>query len=406
MGEQRVLREPAKIRRAPRVDRLRELDEESAALVDRLLGVARTGLPGMQMPEGTACFTRRFSAARVVAEPEGWSLRYTAITVLGSRHLDPAGQRELLAGRTVGEVCDVLVDRLPSTDSVGDAALTVWAAAACGHDGLDRALARLDALDAGDGPRLTADLAWTITGLVAARATADVEARLDRARSRLLGSRVGSRRLFPWATGPGLVPGYRQHIGAFSDQAYAIQALARLHGSAHDPEALVAADRCAETICPQQGPAGQWWWHYDVRTGGVVEGYPVYTVHQHAIAPTALLDLADAGGRPYPEAIRRGLSWLAAPPEVDDELVLDGPGLIVRKVGRRDPRKVVRGVRAMSTGISPGLRLRALDRVWPPATVGRECRPYELGWLLDCWLGGTEAGRTSPAGTTTGGPDQ
>lgn len=386
MGEQGVLREPARIRRPPRVGRLRELDDESATLVDRLLGVARTGLPGMQMPEGTACFTRRFSSARVVAEPEGWSLRHTAITVLGVRHLDLAGQRELLAGRTVGEVCDVLVDRLPSTASVGDAALTVWAAAACGHDRLDRALDALDGLDADDGPRHVVDLAWTVAALVAARPARDVEARLDRARSRLIGSRVGSRQLFPWATGPGLIPGYRQHIGAFVDQAYSIQALARLHGSADDPEALAAADRCAERICALQGPAGQWWWHYDARTGGVVEGYPVYTVHQHAIAPMALLDLADAGGGRHPEAIRRGLSWLTAPPEVDDELVLDGPGLIMRKVGRSDPRKIVRGLRAVGTGIAPGLRMRALDRVWPPVTVGRECRPYELGWLLDCWL--------------------
>src|SRR5690348_17801400 len=149
MNEHGVLREPALVRSASRVDRLRQLDQASADLVDRLLDVARTGLPGMQLSDGTMCFTRRFSAARVVAEPEGCSLRYTAITVLGARHLDTAGQRALLGGRTVGEVCDVLVDRLSSTNSVGDAALAVWATAACGHQGAHRAPGRPDVLHSG-----------------------------------------------------------------------------------------------------------------------------------------------------------------------------------------------------------------------------------------------------------------
>jgi hypothetical protein len=396
MGEQGVLREPGLIQRAPRVDRLRKLDEGSAALVDRLLRVARTGLPGMQMAEGTACFTRRFSSARVVAEPEGWSLRYTAITVLGIRHLDPAGQRELLAGRTVGEVCDILVDRLPSTDSLGDAALAVWATAACGHDGLDRALDRLDALDAGDGPRYVVDLAWIVSALVAARSAADAEARLTRARSRLLDSLVGTRQLFGHVTGSGLVPLYRSHVGCFADQVYPIQALARLHHSSADPEALAAAERCADRICALQGPGGQWWWHYDARTGEVVEGYPVYSVHQHAMAPMALLDLADAGGRVDLDAIGRGLAWMVAAPETDEPLILDKQGLTVRKVARRDPRKLVRGIRAATTGLRPGLRLGALDRLWPAVALDRECRPYEFGWLLDCWLGGLTAAPPAP----------
>ena len=94
---------------------------------------------------------------------------------------------------------------------------------------------------------------------------------------------------------------------------YPIQALARLHGSADDPEALATAETVAGVICGAQGAAGQWWWHYDSRTGGVVEGYPVYSVHQHAMAPMALLDLADAGGTSYIDAICRGLGWMAEP---------------------------------------------------------------------------------------------
>jgi len=396
MNEHGVLREPALVRSASRVDRLRQLDQASADLVDRLLDVARTGLPGMQLSDGTMCFTRRFSAARVVGEPEGCSLRYTAIAVLGARHLDPAGQREILAGRTVGEVCDVLADRLSSTNSLGDAALAVWATAASGHQGLERALRRFDQLDSGSGPRYIVDLAWAASGLVAARSVVDVEPRLDRIRTRLLDSLVGTRQLFGHVTEPDLTSRYRRHVGCFGDQVYSIQALARLHASADDPVSLATAEKCAERLCQLQGPAGQWWWHYDARTGGVVEGYPLYTVHQHAMAPMALFDLADAGGEVDLDAIRRGLGWLVSAPEVSDALILDRPGLTVRKVARTDPGKLVRGLRAVAAKARPGTELPVLDRLWPPTAIDRECRPYELGWLLDCWLSGSPRGETGP----------
>jgi len=37
---------------------------------------------------------------------------------------------------------------------------------------------------------------------------------------------------------------------------------------------LATAETVVGVICGAQGAAGQWWWHYDSRTGGVVEGYP------------------------------------------------------------------------------------------------------------------------------------
>jgi hypothetical protein len=171
---------------------------------------------------------------------------------------------------------------------------------------------------------------------------------------------------------------------------YPIQAFARLAAATHDPAALRIADRCAETICALQGPAGQWWWHYDSRVGEVVEGYPVYSVHQHAMAPMALYDLAEAGGRNHTAEIARGLDWLQTHPEVIDELISERQGVVWRKVGRREPPKAVRSISALSTAVRPGLRLPALDKVFPPGQVDYECRPYELGWLIYAWMAGTD----------------
>jgi hypothetical protein len=100
----------------------------------------------------------------------------------------------------------------------------------------------------------------------------------------------------------------------------------------------------------------------------------------------ALLDLANAGGAQHTDAICRGLRWLAEPAETSEDLVLQEPPITWRKVARGDPRKVVRGLCAACTRISPGLRPPVLDRIFPPTAVDHECRPYELGWLLATWV--------------------
>jgi len=384
------------------------------ALAERLLAVAESGLPAMYRADrDTFAFTR---AARTGSggqpagtpwhlENRGTSLRYAAITVLGARLLPPERQRAVLGGHTAEEFTGLLVRRLPEVTNLGDAALVAWAAAETGHPSLAGALDRVAALDEGGGPRYTVEAAWVLSALAAARATVDVERPLAAARDRLLRSRTGAGPLFPHATGPGLVPWYRAHISCFADQTYPLQALARLHAGGHDPQALAAADACAARICALQGEAGQWWWHYDARTGSVVEGYPVYSVHQHAMAPTALFDLADAGGTDFGEAVRRGLSWMAEPPELaaagrPEPLILDEAGVTWRKVYRGDPAKAVRAARGLATRPLPGARLGVLDRVYRPTAVDRECRPYEFGWMLHAWLApqGVRRPRASAAG--------
>jgi hypothetical protein len=152
-----------------------------------------------------------------------------------------------------------------------------------------------------------------------------------------------------------------------------------------DPSALQAAGRCAARICELQGPAGQWWWHYDVRDGRVVEGYPVYSVHQHAMAPMALFELHEAGGADFLQATSDGVGWLSGHPEVEEQLVCPALNVIWRKAGRREPGKLVRALSAASTAIRQGLHVPGLNLMFPPSRIDHECRPYELGWLLYAW---------------------
>jgi hypothetical protein len=371
--------------------RYAHLDAETAELTNRLIALATRGLPQMYRADSDEfAFSRVFTTSgdRVTADLSGTSLRYAAIVALGVAWLPAEQQSALLGGHRLDDFIALLVKRQAVSTNLGDIALIAWSAAQTGHALLPDAIARLLQFDRRTAPEYVVETAWVVSALAAARGQLDVEEYLSAARKRLLDSVVPGSPVFPHVTGPGLVKSYREHVACFADQVYPIQALARLHHSGDDPVALAAARTAAEQICRLQGPDGQWWWFYDARTGDVIEGYPVYTVHQHAMAPMALLDLAEAGGGDYDEPIRKGLRWLTAPAELGgaSPMLLDDEGLTVRKVYRGDPRKVVRGLHTATTRARAGLRLPLIDRIYQPTDLDRECRPYEFGWLYFSWL--------------------
>ena len=59
-----------------------------------------------------------------------------------------------------------------------------------------------------------------------------------------------------------------------------------------------------------------------------------------------------------------------------------------RKVARREPGNLVRGLQAGASYLHPGLRVPATDLVFPPVAIDYECRPYEMGWILHTWPAG------------------
>jgi len=63
----------------------------------------------------------------------------------------------------------------------------------------------------------------------------------------------------------------RAHVACFADLVYPTQALALYHRHSGDEQAGAAARRCAQAMAANQGDHGQWWWHYDRRTGDVIE---------------------------------------------------------------------------------------------------------------------------------------
>ena len=369
-----------------RITRVSAGNTDLEGLIQRMLKVAQEGLPRMFLAERDSfAFTRKRQTDGQVCLA-GESLRYGAISVLGASHLSEPAQRAVFGGASAREFTQRMIEGLVDNTNLGDQALVIWAAAEQSMPQIPQAIEQLRRRNGAGCDAYTVEAAWVLSALIAARRQANAQDLIRTARDRLLGLASLRTGIFPHWTNPSAAPWYRRHVACFADQVYPIQALARYHKAFPHGPTLAAASRCGEQICRLQGRQGQWWWHYDCRTGRVIEGYPVYTVHQDSMAPMALLDLAEAGGPVHHDAIRMGLSWMDRASEVDRCLIEDDLTLIWRSVKREDGRRI-RSLRAALSRVHPALRANWLDRLYRPTLIDYEDRPYHLGWILHTWLG-------------------
>lgn len=316
---------------------------------------------------------------------EGISRRYTAIALIGLADEPDSVVSGILAGQSAQAVCNRLLDDIGVVEDLGDVALTLWAARALRHPRAAEAVRHLRWRNPVNASCRTVELAWSLTALVAPGDDATDEELARALAGRLIESFHERSGLFPhWPRGSHAA-WLRAHVSCFADLVYPIQALSHYHRRTGDMAALAAARQCADRICRLQGPGGQWWWHYDVRTGRVIERYPVYAVHQDGMAPMALLAIQDASGMDYMAPISHGMAWLARPPEIPGSLIDPAAGVIWRKVARHEPHKLVRRGQALVSRLHPALRLPGMDWLFRARDIDFECRPYHMGWILHAW---------------------
>ena len=341
-----------------------------------LVTLAIKGLESMYDPRKKLfCYRLRKTPERPVLE--GISHRYTIITLLGLLRARSAG---LQAPIDVEATIDRLFDDRVWLDNIGDLGLLLWLCAATSEEWLKRFDARFDLTRALEHfpdarRRLTMQLSWFLTGLThackAGRA-AYLEPLADET-YRLVRANQGQHGLFghmaKWRSPAGLVRG---RVGSFADQVYPILAMAHFSQVFGQGEARANALRCATAICRLQGSLGQWWWHYDSVNGRVVEHYPVYSVHQHGMAPMALFALEEACGADFDTHTKNGLGWISGKNELNQDLVDADAGVAWRCIQPPKSSAYAASIRGLISKRPTRGRLEILY----------ECRPYELGWLL------------------------
>lgn len=190
---------------------------------------------------------------------------------------------------------------------------------------------------------------------------------------------------------PRRVSGLRSMMGAritsFASQVYPLLGLSALYafkGEAPPPALRATADFLARS----QGPLGQWWWLYAPSTAAVLEGYPVYSVHQDGMAFMGLVPVEELCEGSYREELGLGVEWLERN-ELSTNLVEGEPPFICRNIQRAgSDADAAFGIsranlaRVVARSLAPrpsGDRTDADPRTLEPL---RECRSYHLGWLL------------------------
>jgi hypothetical protein len=357
------------------------LTDRASRGVTSLIDFALESLPAMRLEDGVFCFERRVGEPA----PVGRSARYTLMVELGLLRAQAAGYAVPFE---IDELDQVAWRELAAGElTPGDIGLMLWIDARRGGEYGKELAGHLDAslvANGGLGARLGMELGWIVTGLAHHLATG--------------GSRTGGR-LLPAALdqllvhnrAPGGVvrhfgnAGWRRRFPNFATQIYSVLALAVVARHGLDDRALPAAIGTADRLLEMQLPDGGWPWLFDAERGTVVDCYEVYSVHQDAMAPMALLELGEVcGDARFIDAIARSLAWIHGANEFGLDMVDRANGLVYRSIRRKAGHdrlwagaKTARSLVGLST---QGVTARQTE-------INPTDRPYHLGWVLEAWCG-------------------
>ena len=306
--------------------------------------------------------------------------KFTMNTLMGLHRAKATGSRVFLS---IESVYRNLAERVgEQTGLAENVAATVWTGRSIGVEVPEKAASLFDwILNRTDNySDLSAQgLAWTMAACVACGAK-------YREKALALLRYVTERYIHPRS---GLVQhsptGFRKNWASFAASCYMAYALLLLARETGNQEARRTGLRVARALVRLQGPQGQWAWFYHIPGGRVGDYYPIYSVHQHAMAPFFLLEALDQGYCEFEEPLVKGFRWVLGQNELKLSMVDRTHHVIWRSVGRREPfgklARFVRAVHVAHSGLNSGPESPdALD-------VNRECRSYELGWALWAFAG-------------------
>ena len=354
-----------------------------------LAGVALRALP-LMYDEGCSLFSQKAMPRGDGLVNRGTNPYYSAASMVGILSQSLASPDDVVP---VGRALDALHAACEQGRGGPLLATTLWAGALAGDERAAGLVDRLERTFSVEGAE-SAALGQVIKGLVvAADAFPQVRdpalALAGRCAAELLGRHSAQACLF--RAMPHRVSGLRSLMGAritsFASQVYPLLGLSALY--AHRGEAPPPALRAtADFLARSQGPLGQWWWLYAPSTAAILEGYPVYSVHQDGMAFMGLVPVEELGEGSYREALSLGVEWLQRN-ELSTPLVDDQPPFICRNIQRAGSdadaafgisRANFYRVVARSLAPRPSRNRNEAD----PSTLEplRECRSYHLGWLL------------------------
>jgi len=345
--------------------------------VDQLVTFALDVLPSLRLASGLYCFDREFG--KDVARGE--SVRYSLMVALGLSRAHAAGWLPEVEVGGLLELC--LARRAEFTP--GDLGLALWAAARMERPATSTLLSQLSLTGTDDTSlsRLVGmEIAWLLIGLaVNVDGSPAAEETLRRVNEHLRRRRQAPCGLYYHDGATRL----RRRLPNFATEIYTLLALTVVARCLNDDRSRRDAERLAGHLLRLQTPDGEWPWLFDADRAKVVERYEIYSVHQDAMAPMALLELTDlTGDETYASAAMKGLPWSTGQNELGWNFLDGGTRFAHRSIRRRSPWSRMapgaNGAAQLTTGHPIRLAASAVE-------VNTTCRPYHLGWILEAWAG-------------------
>ena len=348
--------------------------------LDALVTVAIEGLTSMYDHESHMFCARKVRTGTDIKN-EGLSYWETLNALLG---LNEAYQYDLKIPFNLEQVTRYHIERAADIDDMRHLGAYLWLAARAMPEALFNLYEKIvlpDALDRFNENRegRTIDLCFLLIGLCEIRLSDGEEPvyldELAYMTRQLLFTCYGGFGIFRSVHHQKQAPKKRVKYGRFTDQVFAIYAFMRYAQAFEDRQSLKIALECAQQLVQNQGELGQWWDLYNVEKGKVARKYPVYSMHQDALAPLALLGVGERTGHNFEDAVNYGVHWLNRNNEIDMPMI--STSLHVIWEGMHDAKRKLYIEEPYS-----GLTYRPGKEKPRTLTAAFECRPSHLGWLL------------------------
>jgi hypothetical protein len=363
-------------------------------MIEDLIDFSFASLRPMQRQDGVFCYERRQGDPLTY----GRSLRYTLMVQLGLLKAEQAGYAHDFDTDALHEL---LWHELDSPElTAGDLGLYLWVDARGGYGDGEELVHRLRWKLCETGGMATLEgqeLGWIVLGLahnVAEVRSAGASKLLELAIDQLVCANQAPTGLFRQSG----TPGARRRFPNFATQIYGTLALATAGRRGLDDRALPAARAAADRLLALQLPDGGWPWLFDTHRGCILERYPIYSVHQQAMAPMGLLELAEATGDDrYSEAAWRGIDWIYGRNESRVDMVDRQSNLVLRSICRPPTLDRLalwsRTAAAIAMDTGHGGEANHVD-------LNRTDRPYSFGWVLEAWCGRQPLAQAAAAAET------
>jgi hypothetical protein len=175
--------------------------------------------------------------------------------------------------------------------------------------------------------------------------------------------------------------GFRRPFSSFASQVYSMLALYQ-YGEAFGADwAIELANNTAAKMIALQGRRGEWAWFYYVPGGRIVDFYEIYAVHQHGMAPAFLHHAVTHGVPGARDALIKGFGWLFRNNEMNISMLRPAERMFYRSQAR-DGELESRWPRGRRSVVNTLLRRSDSVEQHRGLVLRRECRSYELGWIL------------------------